>query len=99
MVLPHGILAEIQIEELRQEADKHLRLAMRSLQLEGETIVSRDTPAQAIVHMAEDLKVELIVLGTSGKTGLARWVLGSVAETVVRNSRCSTLVVRLHGNH
>jgi len=45
-------------------------------------------PAEEIVRMADDEQVDLIVMGTHGRTGLKRWLMGSVAESVVRYARC-----------
>lgn len=52
------------------------------------------SPAEIIVKRAEELDVEMIIMGSRGRTGLARLVLGSVAEKVIRDSRCSVLVTR-----
>ncbi len=54
-----------------------------------------DPPAAAILREAEAIGAELIVVGTRGRTGLARLALGSVAEEVVRKASCSVLSVRL----
>ncbi len=51
-------------------------------------------PASAIVEAASRAKVDLIVLGTHGRTGLAHVVVGSVAERVVRLAQCPVLTVR-----
>lgn len=51
-------------------------------------------PADAIVRMAEELEVDLIVMGTHGRTGLHHVLLGSVAEKVVRLALCPVLTVR-----
>jgi nucleotide-binding universal stress UspA family protein len=51
-------------------------------------------PADAIVRMAEELEVDLIVMGTHGRTGLQHVLLGSVAEKVVRLAPCPVLTVR-----
>jgi nucleotide-binding universal stress UspA family protein len=50
-------------------------------------------PAQAIVHEARAWSADLLVLGTHGRHGAARLLLGSVAESVLRNAPCSVLVV------
>jgi nucleotide-binding universal stress UspA family protein len=47
-----------------------------------------------IDQAAADLKVDLIVLGTHGRKGIARALLGSVAEKVVRTAACPVLTVR-----
>jgi nucleotide-binding universal stress UspA family protein len=51
-------------------------------------------PAEEIVRLAGELKCDLIVLGTHGRSGLPRMVLGSVAEQVVRKAPCPVLTVK-----
>jgi nucleotide-binding universal stress UspA family protein len=50
-------------------------------------------PAAAIVRYADEHRVDLIVLGTHGRTGVSRALLGSVAERVVRTASCPVLAV------
>jgi nucleotide-binding universal stress UspA family protein len=50
--------------------------------------------ATEILRLAEEAKADLIVMGTHGRTGLSRLVLGSVAEQVVRKARCPVLTVK-----
>lgn len=50
-------------------------------------------PAESIIHMAEALGVDLIVMSSHGRGGVSRWVHGSVAERVLRGSRRPVLVV------
>ena len=52
------------------------------------------TPATAIVELAEAEAVEMIVLPTHGRTGLARLLMGSVAEAVVRKAKCPVLTYK-----
>jgi len=59
-------------------------------------IVERSAPAsQAIVRHARLGKFDLIVMGTHGRKGVARLVLGSTAEHVLRDAPCPVLVVHL----
>jgi nucleotide-binding universal stress UspA family protein len=51
-------------------------------------------PGPAIVEFAQQEQVGLIVLATHGRTGLARVLMGSVAEEVVRKARCPVLTVK-----
>ncbi|HYP76608.1 MAG TPA: universal stress protein [Polyangiaceae bacterium] len=53
-----------------------------------------DAPAQEIAQIAADLEADLVVVGTHGRRGIARFLLGSVAESVVRLAPCPVLVVR-----
>lgn len=48
----------------------------------------------SVMHYAEDKKVDVVVTGATGRTGLARLLLGSTAERIVRYAHCSVLVVR-----
>ena len=57
-----------------------------------------DTPAEAIVEYAKRHRIDLVVMGTHGRAGMARLLLGSVAETVVRTATCPVLTVR-HPEH
>ncbi|MCA9254494.1 MAG: universal stress protein [Phycisphaerales bacterium] len=47
-----------------------------------------------MLRAAEDANVSMIVMGTQGRTGVARVLMGSVAEQVVRNASCPVLVVK-----
>jgi len=75
------------------------RLAGLASRCHAEAIVvtsqlSAGQPAAAIVKAAADRAVDLIVLGTHGRQGVAHLVLGSVAEHVVRTAPCPVLTVR-----
>ena len=56
-------------------------------------------PWREIVQMASNLRADLVVVGTAGRTGIARMALGSVAEQVVRHAGCPVLVVRPKDYH
>lgn len=60
----------------------------------GERQVLMGDPRGVIVQTAQRLGADLIVLGTHGRKGFKRLVLGSVAETVVRSAPCPVLAVR-----
>jgi nucleotide-binding universal stress UspA family protein len=53
-----------------------------------------EAPAEEIAQIAADLEADLVVVGTHGRSGIARWLLGSVAEAVVRMAPCPVFVVR-----
>jgi nucleotide-binding universal stress UspA family protein len=52
-------------------------------------------PAEEIVHVAQKMQVDLIVMGNKGRRGIDRWVLGSVSEKVLQQAECPVLVVKL----
>jgi nucleotide-binding universal stress UspA family protein len=82
-----------------EEALTHLReLVPRSFSGTWEAEVATGEPATEIVRMAQDRDANLIVMGTHGRTGLRRTLLGSVAEHVVRHTPCPILIVR-HSDH
>ncbi len=64
------------------------RIPVHHVLLEGD-------PASEIVRYAEEQVVDLIVMGTHGRSGLERLLMGSVAEKVMREAPCSVLVVKL----
>jgi universal stress protein A len=51
-------------------------------------------PSTAIARLAEEEQVDLIVMGTHGRTGLTRLLMGSVAEAVVRRAPCPVLTYK-----
>jgi len=60
----------------------------------GEISVVEDTARDAIVNAARALHADLVVMGSHGRRGLSRVLIGSVAEDVVRRAPCPVLVVR-----
>jgi nucleotide-binding universal stress UspA family protein len=78
-------------------AHRRLVEALRAVGAEGEVRVVNGGPASAIVRTADELRAEIVVVGTHGATGLRRLSLGNVAERVVRHAEGSVLAVRLRG--
>ncbi len=62
------------------------------------TVQQSDEPAKEILQYAKAADIDLIIIGTHGRTGLARVVLGSVAEAVVRGAPCPVLTVHADGS-
>ncbi|HLB72254.1 MAG: universal stress protein [Candidatus Methanoperedens sp.] len=82
---------------LRQEGDeatKYVEEKATSEGLEIERVTIEGHPAEEIIKYADKNSIDLIVMGTLGKSGLDRFLLGSVAEKVVRTSKIPVLVVR-----
>ncbi|ELZ84795.1 universal stress protein UspA-like protein [Haloferax elongans ATCC BAA-1513] len=59
--------------------------------------VTAGEPARAIRKFVEDNDIDLVVMGSHGRSGLSRVVLGSVTEKVLRRTRLPVLVVDMHG--
>jgi universal stress protein A len=65
----------------------------------GQVMVRTGDARDVINETAKELNIDLIVMGTHGRRGLSRALLGSVAETVVRSAPCAVLTVRLRDAH
>ena len=81
------------------EADAHKKMEgmLTPPQEEGlavERMITRGTPFIEIIRTAKEHDVDMIVLATHGRSGLAHVLMGSVAEKVVRKAPCPVLVVR-----
>jgi nucleotide-binding universal stress UspA family protein len=61
----------------------------------GQVLIKAGDPRDMINRTAQELGVDLIIMGTHGRRGITRALLGSVAETVVRSAPCAVLTVRL----
>jgi nucleotide-binding universal stress UspA family protein len=88
---------KLAMEHFRDEGKKatgFVEDAAKAEDLEVESMLLEGHPADEIVKFAERSGVEMIVMGTLGKTGLDRFLLGSVAENVIRHSKVPVLVVR-----
>ena len=89
-------LSAADLGEIRRGSRERLEGVIARFGVEGDAVLTEGPPAPAIVELAERLPAETIVVGTAGRTGIKRMLLGSVAEAVVRSAPCSVLVVRLH---
>jgi nucleotide-binding universal stress UspA family protein len=83
--------------KLREEAQDYLDGKINSLQAEGlrnvKSLVVEGDAAQEIIDCAKSISESFIAMCTHGRSGLGRWVLGSVTDRVVRNSGDPVLVV------
>jgi universal stress protein A len=91
---PDGYLAELE-GRLREE-ERQLRLVYAADSPAGvEFRVESGDPAVEILAVAREAACDLIVMGTHGRTGLGRLLMGSVAEQVVRKAACPVLTVKV----
>ena len=84
-------------EQEHEHAERVLERASETAAERGrtvETVQRAGKPARAIVDYAEEHDVDHVVVGSHGRTGVSRILLGSVAETVVRRAPCKVTVVR-----
>ena len=87
------------IEEARTEANQWFgtikqRADLAGVKFHGQVVDTPLSVVAAIVSFAEEEKADLIMIGTRGRTGFAKLVMGSVASGVVTYAACSVLVIR-----
>jgi len=95
----YDVYTETGREDLRREAQEVLDQQVRKIEEAGGTVAiahlkMNERRDEAIVHLAEDIDADLIVIGSRGFGGLRRALLGNVADSVVRHAHCPVLVVR-----
>jgi len=76
-------------QELEKWAD-----AARENGISVRTLVRTGSPYQEIVDLATDERLDLVAMGTHGRSGVSRLLLGSVADRVIRLAPCPVLTVR-----
>lgn len=93
--------ADLVVESLEQEGQKAVGAVVdraRAAGVETESAVVTGSTHRAILDYAGEQGIDLIVMGTHGRTGLDRYLLGSVTEKVVRSSDVPVLTVRMNGD-
>ena len=101
-VVGGGVALSTMIQGLEETARKQLDATVgeddrRELHAKAVMITS-ESPAREIANYANEQKMDLVVIGTHGRSGLSRLLIGSVAEKVVRLAPCPVLTVH-HPEH
>jgi len=99
-VTPFGFSPIEFARELRGQVEKQMAQVMEEIKddaLKVESLIVEGKPFVQIITVARERGVDLIVIGTHGRTGLSHVLLGSVTEKVVRKSPCPVLTVRKPG--
>jgi nucleotide-binding universal stress UspA family protein len=87
-----AVAEDLEREVSSQIADRVARV--RAAGIEPRVELRSGHPDDAIVQVAEEVHADLLVIGTHGRTGITRFLLGSVAEHIVRRAHCHVLVAR-----
>lgn len=101
-VLPHTPFVEAASPDpavAKLSADRGLTALMRSVSLkdvEHKELIEQGEIPEVLARLVKDYGVDLIVLGTGGRKGLGKLLLGSVAEEVFRNAECPVLTMGPH---
>lgn len=85
------------VTEIAAEWAADLAAAARAEDLETEEVVRTGIPAREIADYAAEIDAEMIVIGTAGRSGIERMVLGSVTNKVVRTAPVPVVTVRPDG--
>lgn len=96
-----GLALPRYVTESKQAAEQLLTKALESHRSAGKKVVHallEGSPKAEIPKYARSRDIDLIVLSTHGRTGLAHAILGSVAESIVRTAPCPVLTVRPEGH-
>jgi len=83
------------VEGNAQQRLEEIAAPLRKQGLEIKTVAREGYPPEVIVAVADELKTDLIAVGTHGRSGLAHLLLGSTAERVMQTAPCPVLTVRL----
>ncbi len=85
-------------QKLSEKSKEKLEAMAKEIEKEygisPEIIVDMGEPFDLILEKAENLKVDLIVVGSHGKKGIERLLIGSVSEKIARKAKCSVLIIR-----
>jgi nucleotide-binding universal stress UspA family protein len=96
---PEAAMANVEVmrEAFREHADKLMAALKRKASMHGvqpETMVKEGDVHDEIISVAKEKGMDLIIMGTHGRRGLNRLLLGSVAESVARRAHCAVLLIR-----
>jgi nucleotide-binding universal stress UspA family protein len=96
--VPHSNLEGL-IRDIAAEADSKLQEFIEQNLADVDRVVTKVVtgyPANEIVKYVNDAKIDLVVMGTHGRTGIDRAIFGSVAEKVVKHSPAPVMTVNPH---
>jgi len=95
VVYGEGVVVPPSPEELRAATQEQLdRLQAPRADVRAERRLAEGDAVEEILRVAKEANADLIVMGTHGRTGLGRLLMGSVAEQVVRRASCPVLTVK-----
>jgi nucleotide-binding universal stress UspA family protein len=90
-------LAPDYIEQMESEATAHVNSIRERAEKEGvtcEAIVERGKPFEVILNKAKGIHADMILMGSHGRTGIERLLMGSVTERVIGHAECDVLVAK-----
>jgi nucleotide-binding universal stress UspA family protein len=82
------------VEEMAKEKLDRLGTELRNEIPNTKTFSRKGVPGEEIVYFASEENIDLIIMGTKGRTGFSHLLIGSTAETVVRHAPCAVITVK-----
>jgi nucleotide-binding universal stress UspA family protein len=92
VAMPHPVVAEANRAELLRATENLRALAKTVEGVKTHAEVREVATSTGIVEYADEIGADLVVLGSHGKSGLARWMIGSETEQVLHDAHCPVLV-------
>ena len=95
----NGISVSEEIEQINQILTDRCKKDLKEFEdmnddgVKISSVIKEGSPAKTILEVAEEEDIDLIVIGSSGKSGFDRFILGSVSDKVVNAAKCPVLVV------
>jgi nucleotide-binding universal stress UspA family protein len=90
-------IADNLIQDMEAETLAYMQSARRKLQKAGfrtSFLICQGAIAETILHVAVENQADVIVMSTHGRSGIKRWLLGSVADRVVTHSKIPVMLIR-----
>lgn len=86
--------AEKLINKIKEKFKLKTKDNTKSKELQAEIVEGIKSVSNTIIEYAESEKVGLIIVGSRGRTGLKRLLLGSVSSAITKNAHCAVLIIR-----
>jgi nucleotide-binding universal stress UspA family protein len=93
---PDFVAARTRLREQAEELMAQAVARVRSAGFEVASLVKEGDARDVILKHSETWRADLIMVGSHGRTGLDRFLMGSVSEAVARHAHCSVEIVRIH---
>jgi nucleotide-binding universal stress UspA family protein len=95
--LPENYMWENVRELLEKEGKKavdFVKKTAKKQKVKVETMIKEGSPSKEIVNTASEEKMDLIIMGTAGRTGLDKFFLGSISEKVLRSASTAVMIIK-----
>lgn len=88
---------EVQLEKIREELREFVATQLEGVETSARVV--EGNVAESIAAAARDVNAAFLVVGTRGRSSLARLILGDTTHSILQHAPCPVVVVPLHGEH